>query len=299
MYAPSGLFRVRGTLVARRERPSLSRGRRIKNVASPDGGRYVGSRLPAGKPRSLAVDATLRAAAPHQLRRRAEQAAARSGGPAGATTAILVRPPDLREKRRTRTSGVSLLFAVDASGSMGAEAVMARAKGIVLSLLADAYQKRDRVGLLAFRGTEARVVLPFTTSVGQAQRRLGELPTGGKSPLALALAKSLEIFGREARKHPGRTPLLVLLTDGRANISMEGRDPFEEALTRARRLRAAGIRSLVVDTDQTWIDFYPYPRVLAEALGAPCLPLRELERGRVIDFMNLGGGPLRRAAVSR
>lgn len=287
MYPPSGLFRVRGTLAVRRARPSLSRGRRIKNVPSPDAGRYVRARLPVGKPRSLAVDATLRAAAPHQLRRRAEEAA--TPGSPGRTTALLVRSPDLREKVRTRTSGVSLLFGVDASGSMGAEEVMARAKGIVLSLLADAYQKRDRVGLLAFRGTEARLVLPFTTSVGQAQLRLQELPTGGKSPLALALAKSLEVFGREARKHPGRTPLLVLLTDGKANIAMEGRDPFEEALTRARRLRAAGIRSLVVDTDQTWIDFYLYPRVLAEALGAPCLPLRELERGRVIDFMNLGG----------
>jgi magnesium chelatase subunit D len=259
----------------------------------------VRARLPQGKPRSLAVDATLRAAAPHQLRRRAEASAPPEAGDPDQPLAILVRPPDLREKVRTRTSGVSLLFAVDASGSMGAEEVMARAKGIVLSLLADAYQKRDRVGLLAFRGTEARLVLPFTTSVGQAQLRLRELPTGGKSPLALALAKSLEVFGREARKHPGRTPLLVLLTDGKANISMEGRDPFEEALTRARRLRAAGIRSLVVDTDQTWIDFYPYPRVLADALGAPCLPLRELERGRVIDFMDLGGGISRRKPVSK
>jgi len=246
---------------------------------APDAGRYVRARLPTGRLRALAVDATLRAAAPHQLRRRAEAPSEPTG--------LRVRAEDLREKVLSRTSGVSLLFAVDASGSMGAEEVMARAKGIVLSLLADAYQKRDRVGLLAFRGTEARVVLPFTTSVDQAQRRLSEIPTGGKSPLALGLAKALELFGLEARKHPGRTPLLVLLTDGKANISMAGQDPFEEALHQARRLRHAAIRSLVVDTDLTWIDFYPYPRVLAEAMGAQCLGLAALEVAKIIDFMNL------------
>jgi len=288
VYAPAGRFRVRGTLVNRQARQKLARGRRLKNKLAPEGGRYVRAKLPTGKIRSLALDATLRAAAPHQLRRHAEDPTGRAG--------LRVHPADLREKVRSRTSGVSLLFAVDASGSMGAEEVMSRAKGIVLSLLADAYQKRDRVGLLSFRGTEARVVLPFTTSVEQAQPRLRDLPTGGKSPLALALAKSLEVFWHEARKHPGRTPLLVLLTDGKANIAMEGRDPFDEALHHARRLRTAGIRSLVVDTDLTWIDFYPYPRVLAQALGAPCLGLAALETGRIIDFMNLGT-PTRRSAT--
>ncbi len=114
------------------------------------------------------------------------------------------------------------------------------------------------------------------------------MPTGGKSPLALALARSLEVFAQESRKHPGRTPLLVLLTDGKANISMAGRDPFDEALRHGRRIRAARIRSLVVDTDPTWIHSYAYPRVLAEAMGGRCLALKELEATRVVDFMNLG-----------
>ncbi|GAB4259150.1 MAG: hypothetical protein Kow0092_07170 [Deferrisomatales bacterium] len=254
----------------------------MKQKAAPDTGRYVRARLPRGKVRSVAVDATLRAAAPHQPRRRAEGLAP----PAG----IRVLPADLREKVLARPSGVSLLFTVDASGSMGAEEVMARAKGIVLSLLADAYQKRDRVGLVAFRGTEARLVLPFTSSVEQAQRRLRTLPTGGKSPLALALARSLEVFERERKKHPGRTPLLVLLTDGKANLSMEGGDPFDEALRYARRIRAEKIRTLVVDTDLTWIHSYAYARALAEAMGARCLGLKHLEVERIIDFVNLGGG---------
>ncbi len=282
VYAPAGRFRVRGTLVNRLVQKHLARGRRIRNRMAPDAGRYIRARIPRRKPRALAVDATLRAAAPEQVRRRAMGLAPPRG--------IAVFPSDLREKVRTRRSGVSLLFAVDASGSMGVEEVMATAKGIVLTLLTDAYQKRDRVGLLAFRGTEAKLVLPFTTSVAQAQQRLKDLPTGGKSPLALALAKSLEAFHRELAKHPGRLPLLVLLTDGKANISMAGREPFEEALDQARRIRHAGIRSLVVDTDLTWIHSYAYARVLAEAMGARCLGIRDLELGQVIDFMKLEGG---------
>ncbi len=278
VFAPAGRFGVRGRLVNREARDRLSRGRRVKNREAPDTGRYVRARLPRGRIRSVAVDATLRAAAPHQLRR--------GGGPG---RPVRVLPGDLREKVLTRTSGVSLLFAVDASGSMGTEEVMARTKGIVLSLLADAYQKRDRVALLSFRATEARLLLPFTTSVGIAQRRLRSLPTGGKSPLALALAKSLELFRLELRQHPGRTPLLVLLTDGRANISLAGQDPFDEALDQACRLREAGIRTLVVDTDLTWIHSYAYARELAAALGARCLGLEDLALGRVIAFMDRAG----------
>jgi magnesium chelatase subunit D len=268
--------------VSRQVRRQLARGRRLKNQTAPDSGRYVRARIPVAKARHLALDATLRAAAPHQLHRRSLGLARPDG--------IRVLPADLREKVLARPSGVSLLFAVDASGSMGADEVMTRAKGIVLSLLTDAYQKRDRVGLLAFRGTEARLVLPFTASVEQAQRRLRSLPTGGKSPLALALARSREVFSQEARKHPGRTPMLVLLTDGKANISMAGGEPFDEALTQARRLRAARLRSLVVDTDTTWIHSYAYPRALAEALGGRCLSLAHLEVNRIIDFVNLGEG---------
>jgi magnesium chelatase subunit D len=267
--------------VSRQTRRRLARGRRVKANTSPDVGRYVRARLPKGKLKALALDATLRAAAPHQLRRREEDKGSNRPG-------IQIRRVDLREKVLSRPSGVSLLFTVDASGSMAADEVMARAKGIVLSLLADAYQKRDRVGLLAFRGTEARLLLPFTSSVDQAQKRLRSMPTGGKSPVALALAKSIEVLAREGRKNPGRTPLLVLLTDGRANISMEGKDPFEEALAQARRIREAKIKTLVVDTDLTWIHNYAHARALARVMGGRCLGLAHLELARIIDFVNLG-----------
>jgi magnesium chelatase subunit D len=198
---------------------------------------------------------------------------------------ISVLSHDLREKVLSRLSGASLLFCVDASGSMGKSEVMGEAKSLVLSLLTDAYQKRDRVGMIAFRGTEAKQVLPFTTSIERARRRLNGLPAGGKSPLALALARSVLELKLEVRKNPGRIPFLVLLTDGRANISMTGEDPFTEALFEAEKIRALGLRVLVVDTDQTWIDSFAWASNLAKAMGAKCVRLADLKVERVLDFI--------------
>ncbi|TLN22710.1 VWA domain-containing protein, partial [bacterium] len=199
-------------------------------------GRYVKAKLPTGEPAPLALDATLRAAAPHQSARRA----------AAGDDSLHIRAEDIRHKVLSRLTGASVLFAVDASGSMGSDEVMSHAKGVVLSLLTDVYQKRDRVGMIAFRGTEAKVALPFTTSVELARKKLENLPTGGKSPVALALAKSLGEIRREMKKNPGRTPFLVILTDGKANISMEGKDPFDEALKQAKMVRASGVKTLLV-----------------------------------------------------
>ena len=199
---------------------------------------------------------------------------------------VSIRPADLRHKVLSRLTGASILFTVDGSGSMGSEEVISHAKSVVLSLLTDAYQKRDRVGLVTFRGTEAKVALPFTTSVELAQKKLATLPTGGKSPVALALAKSMEELAREMRKNPGRVPFFIILTDGRANISMAGLDPFDEALKEARRVRGLGIKTLVVDTDFTWIDSFPYARALAEEMGAKCVRLAGLKAESVLDFVS-------------
>ncbi|PLX42515.1 MAG: hypothetical protein C0608_02500 [Deltaproteobacteria bacterium] len=258
-------------------RGPASRGRRIRRNGVTGSGRYVKARLPGKDPAPVALDATLRAAAPKQSRRR-ELGLAAEGG-------VSIRPDDLRHKVLSRLTGASILFTVDGSGSMGSEEVISHAKSVVLSLLTDAYQKRDRVGLITFRGTEAKVALPFTTSVELAQKKLETLPTGGKSPVALALAKSMEELAREIRKNPGRIPFFIILTDGRANISMAGLDPFEEALKEARRVRGLGIRTLVVDTDFTWIDSFPYARVLAEEMGAKCLRLADLKAESVLDFV--------------
>ncbi len=210
----------------------------------------------------LDIAATLRAAAPWQRLRRA------NGEP---TRAIDVRPEDFRMRRfETRRESV-VLFAVDASGSAALHR-LAEAKGAVELLLADCYVRRDRVAVLAFRGARAELVLPPTRSLVRARRALGGLPGGGGTPLAGAIDKARALC--ETLRRGGATPGIVLLTDGRANVARDGtggRARAEaDALDAARRLRAAGVRALLVDTG-------PRPseptRTLAQAMGAVYLAL--------------------------
>jgi magnesium chelatase subunit D len=202
----------------------------------------------------LAIDATIRAAAPYQgLRERGN-------------LALAIREPDLRYKVREKRIGRNILFVVDASGSMGADERMAETKAAILSLLIDAYQKRERVGLIVFRGREAKVALPFTHSVEMAQRYLMHLPTGGKTPLPHALFLAREVLRQEKARHPRDAFLLVLITDGRANISLgKGRQPMVEVKELAGQLGTLGINALVLDTER-----------FAPCLDLGCLP--ELSR---------------------
>ncbi|MGV9379514.1 magnesium chelatase subunit D family protein [Nonomuraea sp. NPDC003707] len=167
-------------------------------------GRATGSRRPAGRVRDLHVTATVLAAAPHQLRRGRR-------GPG-----LVLREDDLREVVREGREGNLVLFVVDASGSMAARRRMTAVKTAVLSLLLDAYQRRDKVGLVTFRGRGAAVALPPTSSVEAGAARLRSLPTGGRTPLAAGLARAAEVLRVERLRDPARRPLLVLVTDGRA-----------------------------------------------------------------------------------
>ncbi len=196
----------------------------------------------------------MRAAAPYQ--------AVRERG----NLALAIREPDLRYKVREKRIGRHILFVVDASGSMGADERMAETKAAILSLLIDAYQKRERVGLIVFRGATARVALPFTHSVEMAQRYLTHLPTGGKTPLPHALHLAKELLQKEKARHPRDAFLLVLITDGRANLSLgQGRSPMEEVKELAGQIGALGINALVLDTER-----------FAPCLDLGCLP--ELSR---------------------
>jgi magnesium chelatase subunit D len=184
---------------------------------------------------AVAVAATLRAAAPRQHGRR----------DAGERATLVVRPEDLRWQVREGREGNLVLFVVDASGSMAARRRMTATKGAVLSLLLDAYQRRDRVGLVSFRGSGAQVPLPPTSSVELAARRLAELPTGGRTPLAAGLARARQLLAAEAVRDPTRRPLLVLITDGRANAvgasPTRSAGPVAAALAEARALAAGGV----------------------------------------------------------
>ncbi len=228
-------------------------------------GHPVGDRETTGVVRDVALAATIRAAAPLQRARN-------NAGPG-----LVIRAEDLREKVREGREGNLILFLVDASGSMAARSRMSAVKGAVISLLNDAYQRRDKVGLVSFRGTEAQVLLSPTASVELAASRLEELPTGGRTPLAASLEKAAEILIRERLREKERRPLLVLLTDGRATA---GPDPRGVAA----RVRKLGAASFVVDTEDGHIRLGMAGEV-ADALGAPCLRLEELRAESLVDLV--------------
>jgi magnesium chelatase subunit D len=226
-------------------------------------GRYVTSRLPRGRPHNLALDATLRAAAAAGNRR--------------------VCAGDFREKVKTQPQGASFLFLVDASGSMGANRRMVLTKGILLSLLRDAYHKRDRVALMTFRAAVAELVLPFTRSQGVARRQLERLRVGGKTPLGLGLREALAVFAQRRRLDAGMRPVLVVVSDGNGNVAIEGGDPYEEALRYARRVRALRIRSLFIDTEEDPCAF-GWGRQVARAMGGAYLIAEAIRRRGVIEL---------------
>ncbi|MFJ6936304.1 putative cobaltochelatase [Streptomyces sp. NPDC101132] len=197
-------------------------------------GRTTGSQRPRGQLTKLHLAATVRAAAPHQ------RARGRSG------PGLVVRRDDLRQATREGREGNLVLFAVDASGSMAARQRMGAVKGAVLSLLLDAYQRRDKVGLITFRGAGAELALPPTSSVDAAAARLELLPTGGRTPLAAGLLKAHETLRIERLRDPSRRPLLVVVTDGRATA---GPDAVGLAARAARLLAGEGTASVVVDCE--------------------------------------------------
>ncbi len=253
----------------RRERPAA--GRRASTVSGSSAGRYVRAQAPQGPVTDLALDATLRAAAPHQQRRRESL----PENPSGAN--LLIEPWDVREKVRETRTGSLILFVVDASGSMGAQRRMVAVKGAVLSLLLDAYQRRDRVALIGFRGTDADLLLPPTNSVDLAQLYLQDLPTGGRTPLSRGLYLALETLETERMKDRNVLPLVVVLSDGRANVSLDGSgaSAVEEAQGFASIFDDKHITSVVIDTELDFIKL-AMARPLAESMGARYLKLEEL-----------------------
>ena len=251
-------------------------GRRAVTVSDDASGRYVRARVPEGPASDLALDATLRAAAPHQQSRRRNAAA--NGA------ALLLEPWDVREKVRETHTGSLILFVVDASGSMGAQRRMVAVKGAVMSLLLDAYQRRDRVGLIAFRGAGAELLLPPTGSVEMAQWRLQELPTGGRTPLSRGLYLALETLETERLKDRDVLPLLVLLSDGRANLTLAGdRSPAaDEVHSLAQMVADAKIPAVVVDTEQDFIRL-ELARPIAAAMSARYIRLDDLAAASLAD----------------
>jgi magnesium chelatase subunit D len=256
--APSGAtFRARRLEVPVKGEGAAGRRSRAATTA----GRSVGARppLPGQGPLDVHLAATLVASAPHQRRR------GRTG------PGLLLEAADLREHRREGRESNLVLFTVDASGSMAARRRMEAVKGAVLSLLLDAYQRRDKVGLICFRGAGAEVLLPPTSSVDTAARRLESMPAGGRTPLAAGLAEAHATLRRERLRDPRRRPLLVVVTDGRHTA---GGDPG----IAAAGLRRDGIAAVLVDCESGPVRL-GLAAGLAQALGAEYLSLASLSAG--------------------
>ncbi|HEX9882960.1 MAG TPA: VWA domain-containing protein, partial [Desulfobaccales bacterium] len=264
--APGATFPVRPLDLPQDRQSQKAPGSRTRARSEDRGGRYVRPTVHQAVAGDLAIDATLRAAAPYQSLREK------------GNLALAISDPDLRYKVREKRIGRHILFVVDASGSMGADRRMAETKAAILSLLMDAYQKRERVGLIVFRGQEAKVALPFTHSVEMAQRYLTHLPTGGKTPLPHALKVAHELLKQEKARHPQDAFLLVLITDGRANLSLRpGVSPMAEVKELAAQFQTLGVNSLILDTE-------PF----APCLDLGCLPeLSRLMNGRYHSLQSL------------
>lgn len=220
-------------------------GKRSTTITDTRQGRYVRAEVPRGQSDDIAFDATLRAAAPYQKSRRAR---------AETDQAVFIEKGDIRTKVREKRVGDIFLFCVDASGSMGARERMKLVKGVIFQMLLDAYQKRDKVGMIAFRRKKGEVLLPVTRSVDLAQKRLASMPTGGKTPLAAGLAAAETVLDGLYRQDPAQEPVLILITDGRATKALEkGGDPVQEALDIAKRLGKRNLPIAVIDTESGFI----------------------------------------------
>jgi magnesium chelatase subunit D len=253
--------RAGATFRARRlEVPGMGHGTAgRRSRAYTHSGQTVGAWVPGSAPRDVHLAATLMASAPHQIRR------GRTG------PGLVLERADLRERRREGREANLVLFLVDASGSMAARRRMEAVKGAVLSLLLDAYQRRDKVGLICFRGAGAQLLLPPTSSVDAAASRLESMPTGGQTPLAAGLAEAHATLLRERLRDPLRRPLLVVVTDGRHTA---GGEPDAAAL----RLRRDGIAAVVVDCEAGPVRL-GLADLLAETLGAVHFGLEDLTVG--------------------
>jgi magnesium chelatase subunit D len=240
-----------------------SAGRRSQTKTERKRGRYVQSRVPKGKVTDLAFDATFRAAAPFQKERDTSE------------MALSLKKSDLREKVRVRRAANLILFAVDASWSMAVAERMEATKGAIMSLLTDAYQRRDRVGLIVFNKNDSNLVLPPTNSVQLAKKALADIAVGGKTPLSAGLMMSYDVFRQESHTHPDVMPMLILLTDGAGNVSLSDMPPQQEAHRIAELIKEMGVRSVVINMEHAAFD-QGLAKLLAEKLEAPCHTLEDL-----------------------
>lgn len=253
-------------------KPKKGSGKRSLTMTDLMQGRYVRAEIPKAKTSDIAFDATLRAAAPYQKARP-------SNG-----CAVVIRKDDLRSKIREKRTGNIFLFVVDASGSMGARERMKTVKGVIFKILLAAYQKRDRVGMVAFRKNQAEVLLPVTRSVDFAQKKLASMPTGGKTPLAKGLLKAEDVLDMLYRQDANQDPVMILITDGRATSPLnKGTNPVTDALEEAKRIGRRNIPVAVIDTESGFIKL-GLAKKLAKAMGASYFQVDKISEDQLLHI---------------
>lgn len=261
-------------------------GKRSRTRTSRKQGRYITSQR-VRRVTDLALDATLRESAPFQRERHD------AVGPNGRK--VILKRSDLRQKVRVRKTRNAVCFVVDASWSMAAEERMRATKAAVLALLQDAYQRRDRVGLVSFQRDYATLLLPLTSSVEMAQKRLQEMPTGGKTPLSRGLLMGYEVLDRARKQDPEVMPLMVILTDGQANVSMGDLPPQAESYALSDFIAAQSIPAIVIDTEHPVFE-RGLARQLAEHLRGGYYRLDDLREGGLVELVRT---ELRRPGAQR
>ena len=247
-------------------------GRRSRTHTERKRGRYIQARPANGKTDDVAFDATFRAAAPFQKRRTEQRK----------QVAFAIQKSDLQRKVRVKKTANLILFLVDASWSMAVAERMAATKGAILSLLTDAYQRRDRVGLIVFQKDRSTLILPPTSSVMLARRALTDIPVGGKTPLSAGLLMAYEVLKQEQIIHPDVEPLLIVLTDGAGNVSIGALPPQEESYAIAEQIAGRNYRTVVINMEHASFD-QGLAQSLADHLEAPCYTLNELKAESLLN----------------
>jgi magnesium chelatase subunit D len=267
-------FKVRSISSGKDRTLRRGSGRRSRARTSQKQGRYVKSVSQRGTG-DIALDATLRFAAPYQ------KARVKPDG-----LAVAIKEQDIREKVREKKVGNFFLFIVDGSGSMAARKRMAAVKGAIMSLLMDIYQKRDRIAMTVFRKSEASVYLPPTSSVEFAGKRLKELEVGGRTPLSQGLVKGYELLGNFLWKDAAARPIAVIITDGKANEAMGANKPYAEALGIAEKMALeTRVKYIVVDTEEAGIVTLGLARNLAIKLKGDYFKIDDLKADKLAEIV--------------
>lgn len=265
-------FKVKKITTLKDRQARRGSGRRSRSRVSQKQGRY--SRASQhGVAGDIALDATIRAAAPQQANRTGSMA-------------IKLSTEDFRFKIREKRIGNLLLFLVDASGSMGARGRMAASKGAIMSLLLDAYQKRDKVTMISFRRQDAAVNLPMTNSVELAGKLLSKMAVGGRTPLSAGLIKGYEQMRNYLTREPTGRPIIIILTDGKNNVSLGNDKPVDEMLKLAAGMaNEKRAKYIVVDTEEEGIVTFGLAQKLAGALGADYFKIKDLQAEELVNIV--------------